>query len=77
MSNKRALNVAAVVSVGLLLLAPGRAAAQSEWLTWGHDQERTGWNPSEKTLTRDNVSRLELKWKSQLATSPNAWFSQR
>ncbi len=72
MSNNRALSLAAAVSVGLLLLAPGRAAAQSEWLTWGHDQERTGWNASEKTLARDNVSHLELKWKSQLATSPNA-----
>ncbi len=54
----------------MLLLGPGDAAAQSEWLTWGHDQQRTGWNQSETTLTRDNVSRLELKWKSQLSTSP-------
>lgn len=52
------------------LLVPGGAAAQSEWLTWGHDQQRSGWNQSETTLTKENVSRLELKWKSQLATSP-------
>ena len=53
-----------------LFLAPGFAAAQSDWPTWGHDPSRTGWNQSETTLTKDNVSRLELKWKSQLSTAP-------
>jgi PQQ-like domain len=57
-------------AIGLsIFLAPGFAVAQSEWLTWGHDQQRTGWNPSETTLTKDNVSRLELKWKTQLSTA--------
>jgi len=51
-------------------LAPGFAAAQSEWLTWGYDQARTGWNQSETTLTKDNVSRLDLLWKAQLPTVP-------
>lgn len=53
-----------------LLLAPGFALAQSDWVTWGNDPSRAGWNQSEKTLTKDNVSRLELKWKSQLSTAP-------
>jgi outer membrane protein assembly factor BamB len=57
------------IGLGLFLL-PGLAAAQSEWLTWGHDPGRTGWNQSETALTKDNVSRLELKWKSQLSTVP-------
>ena len=52
-------------------VAPQFAAAQSEWLTWGYDQERTGWNQAETTLNKDNVSHLELKWKSQLSTAPN------
>jgi hypothetical protein len=51
-------------------MAPHIAAAQSEWLTWGYDQQRTGWNKSETTLTTDNVSRLELNWKVQLSTAP-------
>src|SRR5271165_821041 len=55
-----------------LFLLPGFAAAQSDWVTWGHDPGRTGWNQSETTLTKDNVSRLELKWKSQLSTAPKA-----
>jgi PQQ-like domain len=53
-----------------VFLVPGFAAAQSEWLTWGYDQQRTGWNQSETVLNKDNVSRLEMKWKVQLSTPP-------
>src|SRR3954454_4082821 len=42
--------------------------AQNEWLTWGYDQERSLWNRAEKTLNKDNVGRLALKWKVQLPT---------
>ncbi|HVZ60923.1 MAG TPA: hypothetical protein VG892_09085, partial [Terriglobales bacterium] len=59
----------ATLAVGIgawLLVAPGFAAAQDEWLTWGYDQERTGWNRSENVLNKDNVSQLQLKWKVQL-----------
>ncbi len=53
-----------------ILFVPGLAAAQNEWLTWGYDQQRTGWNQSERVLTRDNVFQLEVKWKAQLPTTP-------
>lgn len=53
-----------------VLLVPGLAAAQSEWLTWGYDQQRTGWNQSEAVLTKNNVSQLEVKWKAELSTRP-------
>ncbi|HVZ60596.1 MAG TPA: PQQ-binding-like beta-propeller repeat protein [Terriglobales bacterium] len=53
------------------LLLPAVAAAQNGWLTWGYDQQRTGWNRSETVLTKENVSRLELKWKSQLSIPLN------
>jgi len=59
------------LSAALLPSLTGFASAQSDWLTWGHDQERTGWNKSETTLSKDNVSRLELKWVAQLGTQPN------
>ena len=62
---------ASAVAVGLIFFfLPRLASAQSEWLTWGYDQQRSGWNQSETTLTKENVSRLELKWKSQLSTAP-------
>lgn len=37
-----------------------------EWLTWGGDIERTGWNRSETALSKQSVGRLALKWKTQI-----------
>jgi outer membrane protein assembly factor BamB len=68
--SRRAIKGLGVAALAVLFLTPGFASAQSDWVTWGHDPGRTGWNDSEKTLTKDNVSRLELKWKSQLSTAP-------
>jgi outer membrane protein assembly factor BamB len=41
--------------------------ASNEWLTWGYDQERTGWNRAETTLTPQNVRGLKQLWSTQLA----------
>jgi outer membrane protein assembly factor BamB len=62
-----------IFAAGLLFLLPlaFAAAPPNEWLTWGYDPERTGWNQAETTLSKDNVSQLELKWKTQLSTAPN------
>jgi outer membrane protein assembly factor BamB len=49
--------------------APAAPAAR-DWLTWGYDQERTGWNKGESTLTTTNVSNLKLLWSAQLSTPP-------
>jgi outer membrane protein assembly factor BamB len=46
-----------------LVIAP----ASNEWLTWGYDQERTGWNRAETTLSPKNVSKLQQIWSTQLA----------
>jgi len=43
------------------------APAGNEWLTWGYDQERTGWNRAETTLTPKNVGQLKQLWSTQLA----------
>jgi outer membrane protein assembly factor BamB len=66
-SKPAAKGFGAAVRLAVFLL-PGFAAAQSEWLTWGYDQQRTGWNQSEAILTKGNVSQLEVKWKTQLST---------
>jgi outer membrane protein assembly factor BamB len=42
--------------------------APRDWTTWGYDQERTGWNRGETTLTKQNVSRLKVLWNTQLST---------
>src|SRR5215472_6060100 len=58
----------------MFLLLPCLANADSEWLTWGHDPERTGSNPDEKILNRDNVSQLEVKWTAQISTAPKGYI---
>ncbi len=66
------ISFAPVVLVSLLL--PVGSSAQGtparDWLTWGYDQERTGWNKGETTLSKENVGRLELRWSTQLSTQP-------
>lgn len=73
------LNLFSTAASAALLLLPTYVSAQTgagtttpspEWLTWGYDQERTGWNRAETTLSKDNVSRLELKWTAELSTKP-------
>src|SRR5262245_45355254 len=49
-------------------LSPQLCAA--DWLTFGHDPQRTGWAVNETTLTPQNVSGLELKWGVQLRNEP-------
>jgi len=46
-----------------LVIAP----ATNEWLTWGYDQERTGWNRAETTLSPKNVGQLKQLWSTQLS----------
>src|SRR5712671_7895178 len=58
----------------MFFLLPGRANADNEWLTWGHDPERTGSNPDEKILNKDNVSQLEVKWIAQISTAPKEYI---
>jgi hypothetical protein len=58
----------------LLLLGkvswPQTIAPARDWTTWGYDQERTGWNKGETSLSRDNVPGLKLLWNTQLSTPP-------
>lgn len=60
----------AVIGLFAVFVQVQSAASQNDWLTWGYDQQRTGWNRSESVLSKDNVSQLELKWKVQLGTPP-------
>jgi len=50
-------------STATLAIAP----ATNEWLTWGYDQERTGWNRAETSINTKNVSGLKQLWSTQLA----------
>jgi len=41
--------------------------ATNDWLTWGYDQERTGWNRAETTLSPKNVGQLKQLWSTHLS----------
>src|SRR5690348_4201456 len=45
-------------------------AWSADVLTVGMDQQRTGWNKEEKTLTTANVKDLKLLWKVKLDNTP-------
>ena len=72
----RTLNLSSRPLLTLLisLLLPAGSSAQTtparDWLTWGYDQERTGWNKGETSLSKENVGNLELTWSTRLGTQP-------
>ena len=51
----------------IVLVASASAAhAQTDWTTFGFDQQRTGYNPHETILSQANVSRLGVKWSTDV-----------
>ena len=59
-----------ILALAVCLLASLLVRAQTrrthEWLTWGGDVERTGWNRGETALSKTSVRDLVLKWKTQI-----------
>src|SRR6516165_10389582 len=54
----------------LLLLALTTAALAGDWLTFGHDPQRTSWAFEETRLNPQNVSKMALAWKAKLKNEP-------
>lgn len=50
----------------LLLGLLSSSALCGDWLTYGHDPQRSGWAFEETTLKPENVGQLQLAWKSKL-----------
>jgi len=50
-------------------------AALYDWITDGGDNQRTGWNQQEKTLTKDNVKNLKVLWKLETHNQVRALHS--
>jgi outer membrane protein assembly factor BamB len=59
------------VVVVMCWLTPHLGAA-ADWPTFGRDPQRSGWAFDESTFTFENVSGLELKWKTQVKNQPRA-----
>jgi outer membrane protein assembly factor BamB len=54
----------------LCLMCLVSATPASDWPTFGHDPQRTGWAIDETTLTPQNASGLGLKWKATFKNEP-------
>src|SRR6185437_12168621 len=68
-------SAAALAFAAALAPLPGRAQDSgnkpaADWITWGYDGARTGWNRGETILGPQNVSRLQLLWNTKVATQP-------
>jgi outer membrane protein assembly factor BamB len=57
------------VLAALLIPAASQVLA-SEWLSFGYDPQRSGWNTAETVLSPKNVGGLKLLWSTQLPTPP-------
>lgn len=55
----------------LLVTTPSRA----DWLTFGHDPQRSGWAQEETDLSAENISGMALLWKSKLDVQPYSLFA--
>ena len=58
--------------VCIAFLFAGAVTVQADWLTFGHDAQRSAWAAEETKLTPENAKDLELKWSLQLDNSPLA-----
>jgi hypothetical protein len=57
-------HAASLLGLSVFILAGTVKAA--DWTTFGHDPQRSGWALEESTISTENVSNLELKWKAKL-----------
>src|SRR6516162_11308247 len=53
-----------------LALWPSASLIAGDWLTFGHDPQRTSWAFEETRLNPQNVSKMALAWKAKLKNEP-------
>jgi hypothetical protein len=53
------------------IAAAPQPSAVNEWVTWGYDPERSGWNRAETTLTKTNVKGLRQVFSTPLGVPTN------
>jgi len=58
-----------LLTVGLPLAVLSHLVA-ANWLSYGHDPQRTGWSPEETEINRDNAKSMTLVWKTHLDNQP-------
>ena len=53
-----------------LLLAFASFGMAADWLTFGHDAQRTGWAFEERAINPETAPRLTLRWKTKVENEP-------
>lgn len=61
-----------IIAAAILLLYGTAARSQTNWLTFGFDQERTGYNPQETILSPQSVPDLQFRWSVYLGAPMTA-----
>src|SRR5579859_840529 len=54
-----------VLTLSLALFGISRLTAV-DWLSYGHDPQRTGWSSQETDINRENAKSMTLLWKAHL-----------
>ena len=67
-----ARNSLTTIAAIILLLDGASAHSQTNWATFGFDQERTGYNPQETILSPQIVPSLQLQWSANLGAPMTA-----
>ena len=52
------------------LVALSTCAIAGDWLTYGHDPQRTSWASEETKIAPDTVAKMTLAWKTSLKNEP-------
>ncbi|HLY62264.1 MAG TPA: PQQ-binding-like beta-propeller repeat protein [Terriglobia bacterium] len=59
-----------VLQIFVASLSSSISLLAADWPMYSHDPQRTGWASEEKTITRQKVRGLELKWKVKVKNDP-------
>ena len=64
-----------LVSLVCLLLFSAPTVRAADWLTFGHDPQRTGWASEEHSLSPETVGNLTLLWKTKIDSAAQGLWS--
>ncbi|HZT73521.1 MAG TPA: PQQ-binding-like beta-propeller repeat protein [Terriglobales bacterium] len=59
-------------AVAVMALAMAAMGQHGQWVTFGHDAQRSGWARDEHAFTPANVGRMGLAWSAALPVQPRA-----
>jgi outer membrane protein assembly factor BamB len=77
MRNMKVFSAIFVMGCALTWMNPARGQSASEWLTSSGDAARDGWQRDGSKITRRNVGKLQLLWKTKVAAKPMGMLSFR